>query len=81
MDYWPHLPVIRQLPVAYRAWAWWLRNGPKRAQGTVGGSAAFRVLSRMSRSEHAYVTLEAEGRAKLTIDLRDFESFHHAIPV
>lgn len=81
MDYWPHLPPIKQLPLPYRAWAWWLRNGPKRAQGTIGGSALFRLLSTLGRDQHAFVVLRADDRPNLTIDLRDFESFHHTIPV
>jgi FkbM family methyltransferase len=85
MDDWHRLPVIRQLPRPYRVWAWWLRNGPKRGAGTIGGSAFYRLLSRagrrLSRRDHVYVILRADGRANLAIDLRDFESFHHTIPV
>lgn len=81
MDSWPHLPPIEQLPLSYRAWAWWLRNGPRRGQGTIGGSVLFRLLSNLGRDEHAFLVLHAEDRPDLAIDLRDFESFHHTIPV
>lgn len=81
MDSWPHLPPIKQLPLPYRAWAWWLRNGPRRGQGTIGGSELFRLLSKLGREEHAFLVLRADDRPDLTIDLRDFESFHHTIPV
>jgi FkbM family methyltransferase len=80
MDYWPQLPPVAQLPLRYRSWAWWLRNGPKRAEGTLGGSAMFRLIARSMRGP-AFFTLHADGRPRLTIDLHDFESFHHALPV
>lgn len=81
MDYWPQLPPIAQLPLPWRAWAWWLRHGPKRNEGTLGGNFAFRVLTSLMPGEHTLFTLRAEGHPALTIDLHDFESFHHALPV
>ncbi len=81
MDYWPHLPPAAQLPLPWRVWAWWLRHGPKRSEGTLGGNFAFRLVTSMMRGEHALFTLHAQGRPALTIDLMDFESFHHALPV
>ena len=85
VDYWPELPPVRELPAGYRLWAWWLRNGPRRRQGTVGGNALFRLLRRTSAvvrpHRDPYVTLHAPPRPALTIHLDDFESFHHALPV
>lgn len=85
MDYWSELPPVRQLPAEYRLWAWWLRNGPRRAQGTVAGSALFRLLRAARRTVRSradpYVTLHAPPRPAVTIHLYDFESFHHALPV
>lgn len=85
MDYWPHLPPIASLPVAYRLWAWWLRHGPKRSEGTLGGSRLYALLVTSARlvtgRSHAYTTLRASGLPAITIDLRDRESFHHVIPV
>lgn len=85
MDYWPELPPVRQLPADYRLWAWWLRNGPRRRQGTVGGNALFKVIRRTSAAVRPHrdpcVTLHAPPRPALTIRLDDFESFHHALPV
>ena len=85
VDYWPELPPVRELPAAYRLWAWWLRNGPRRAEGTMGGSALFRLLRRaraiVRPHGDPYVTLHAPPRPALTIHLDDFESFHHALPV
>ncbi len=85
MDYWPELPPVSELPAGYRLWAWWLRNGPRRQQGTVGGNALFRLLRRTSAvvrpHRDPYVTLHAPPRPALTIHLDDFESFHHALPV
>jgi len=80
MDYWPQLPPVAQLPLSYRAWAWWLQHGPKRSRGTFAGNAIFRVISRFV-SDPAFLVLQAEGLPRLTIDLRDFECFHHALPV
>jgi FkbM family methyltransferase len=80
MDYWPRLPPVAQLPLRYRSWAWWLRNGPKRVHGTLAGSAMFRLISRFP-AEPAFFTLHADGLPRLTIDLHDFECFHHTIPV
>ena len=80
MDYWPQLPPVAQLPLSYRAWAWWLQHGPKRSRGTFAGNAIFRVISRFV-SDPAFVVLRADGLPRLTIDLRDFECFHHALPV
>jgi FkbM family methyltransferase len=83
MDYWPNLLPVSQLPFSYRAWAWWLRNGPKRGEGTLGGSRVFAVLRwlRRARAGTPYVTLSAIDHPRLTIDLTDFESFHHALAV
>jgi FkbM family methyltransferase len=83
---WVSLPPVAQLPLPYRAWAWWLRHGPKRANGgTVGGTFAFRALVRaaalITRRAHAFVTLRAKGHPAITLDARDFETFHHALPV
>jgi FkbM family methyltransferase len=85
MDYWPQLPPVADLPAAYRVWAWWLRHGPKRSEGTVGGSWLYALLVAAARlvtgRAHAYATLRAAGLPAITIDLRDRESFHHVIPV
>jgi FkbM family methyltransferase len=84
VDYWPTLPPVSQLPLAYRGWAWWLRNGPKSAGGTFGGSrlfAALKWLRRFSDPRTDYVTLSAPARPCLTISLTDFEGFIHALPV
>ena len=85
MDYWPHLPPVGDLPIAYRLWAWWLRHGPKRRQGTLGGSRLYGLLvwgaKLVTGRSHAFATLHAAGLPALTIDLRDRESFHHVIPV
>jgi len=40
----------------------------------------FRLISRFVHAP-AYFTVRADGLPRMTIDLRDFESFHHAIPV
>ncbi|MEA2236560.1 MAG: hypothetical protein QOC81_1284 [Thermoanaerobaculia bacterium] len=85
MDYWPYLPPVSDLPVAYRLWAWWLRHGPKRRSGTLGGSRLYALLvagaKLVSRRTHAYATVRAAGLPSLTIDVRDPECFHHVIPV
>src|SRR6476646_9440981 len=83
MDYWPALPPVSQLPLPYRAWAWWLRHGPPRRQGVLGGSALFRALARGYgiSSRNTLHTLTAPSLPALTIDLLDFETFPHTLPV
>lgn len=83
---WSSLPVVPQLPLPQRIWAWWLRRGPRRdSGGTVGGNWAFAATQWLTRftvaSEDAFCTLCSPSRPQLIIDLLDFEGFQHTLPV
>jgi FkbM family methyltransferase len=75
---WFELPVVSELPVSLRLWAWWLRYGPRRSSGgTLGGSALFRLARRLGGS---CVTLSG-GPYRLSVDPCDFEVFNHTLGV
>ncbi len=73
--------IVRQLPRTYRWWSAWLRRAPGRRRGGVwAGSAAFRLV-RHALGRDSLCTLRTSERGALTIDLRDFDCFHHTLDV
>lgn len=84
---WYATPELKQLPFESRVWIWWCAHGPKRlGGGTFGGNHFFRILRGYLHSHprgkqnFQAITIDRWNR-DLVVDLLDFETYQHTLPV
>ncbi len=84
---WYDVPEFKQIPFICRMWLWYCAYGPKRnSGGTWGGNKLYDAmhwyLKNFSHRNSSLMPINIpRWNLDIVVDLLDFESYHHTIPI